>query len=280
MLHKAIADSNANTAMNCFARKQVYMPPDPTVTASGQRIVFTTMSEDIGDVVVSDTPQVLMEGLTRVMRVLERVSCCHNNQKTAIDYVAMEVMDCYTLSFSLRFLLEENASSSFVKSFVSSFVSSFSSFPPHIQMRMLSSFFPDLVAIVESTPSLFFLFEQLLASSCRRSVIAFIFDWLIGKMDVCLLSCLQVVLFQVHQHSSQKGARGNDEVGGRFRSVPMSQALSSRSHLLLVVIVDAHRQPFHLSCSGAEPHSLRRHAAHAGFRPPSHSRGLHHPRLR
>ena len=128
MLRKATDDANANVAMICFARKQTYSPPDPTVTASGQRIVFATMSETIGDVVISDTPQDMMEGLARVMRVLERVSCCHNGQKMAIDYMAMEILDCYMLSFSLRFLLKENMKSPLVTSFLTSFVSSFSFF--------------------------------------------------------------------------------------------------------------------------------------------------------
>ena len=228
MLRKATDDANANVAMICFARKQTYSPPDPTVTASGQRIVFATMSETIGDVVISDTPQDMMEGLARVMRVLERVSCCHNGQKMAIDYMAMEILDCYMLSFSLRFLLKENTKSPLVTSFLTSFVSSFSFFSTSIQMRMLSSFFPDLVAVVELDPSLFSLFELLLASSCRSSVFAFIFDWLISSMDVRSHSRLHVVLYQILQHAAPASTRGGEVVGGGSRIVSVSQTLPSR----------------------------------------------------
>lgn len=140
---------------------------------------------EIGDKVVSETPQTLLSGLIAVTRVLEQVSSCHNKQKTGIDYITLQMQECLQLMLGLRDLFtDETPLCKRVEDFVLGFVGILLHFSIPSRMQIFSFIFPDILTVAsqyKSFPAIPLLLKD---SFTRMTTTSFLLDYFVKNMTV------------------------------------------------------------------------------------------------
>ena len=147
---------------------------------------------EIGDKVVSETPQTLISGLIAVTRVLVQIYRCNNQHKLGIDYITLQIQECFQLMLGLRDLFtDETSLCRKVGDFISAFVGTLSHFSVLSKMQIFSFIFPDLIATALQYQSFFSVIPSLLKdSSTRITTTSFLLDYFVKNMTVFLADCL------------------------------------------------------------------------------------------